>query len=323
MTSWFRSWHGAPTDNKWLVIARRANVAPGVVSAVAWALMDHASQAAERGSVAGFDVETYCAFSGFPESDVAAILDALLDKGVVGMDSRLTAWDKRQPKREDDSSGRVRNWRAEHAKSVTPPLPDDVTHGNAKKRSVTHGNNTEQNRTDTEAEVEVERKHAQTATTTTFEAFMQARGGAVNAMDGEQLGELEALYGADATIQAIGYCNSHRKQPFLAIGYIARTLAGWQQDGPPSNGNAPPEEFNSARYRSMRWRSCDDEQPFPPASDAEAAVLGSLILDSNGMDEIPTLQAGDFYAERNGRIFQVISRPARGWQRCRLCDAGR
>ena len=34
MASWFRSWHGAPTDNKWLVIARRANVSAGVVSAV-------------------------------------------------------------------------------------------------------------------------------------------------------------------------------------------------------------------------------------------------------------------------------------------------
>lgn len=23
---WFRSWHGAPTDNKWLLIAKRAGV---------------------------------------------------------------------------------------------------------------------------------------------------------------------------------------------------------------------------------------------------------------------------------------------------------
>ena len=44
----------------------------------------------------------------------------------------------------------------------------------------------------------------------------------------------------------------------------------------------------------------------PASPDAEAAVLGSLILDSNGMSEIATLQASDFYAERNGRIFQVI-----------------
>lgn len=92
----------------------------------------------------------------------------------------------------------------------------------------------------------IDAKQAIKATSTTFEAFLQARGGAVNAMDSEQLGELEALYGSETTIQAISYCNSHRNQPFLAIGYIAKTLAGWQRDGQPTNGNTPPtEEFNS------------------------------------------------------------------------------
>lgn len=52
---WFRSWHGAPTDNKWLLIAKRAGVTPMMVSAVFWALLDYASQQEERGSVAGFD----------------------------------------------------------------------------------------------------------------------------------------------------------------------------------------------------------------------------------------------------------------------------
>ena len=40
MTGWFRSWHGAPTDPKWLGIAKRAGVAPGFAVAIAWALMD-------------------------------------------------------------------------------------------------------------------------------------------------------------------------------------------------------------------------------------------------------------------------------------------
>jgi hypothetical protein len=158
MASWFRSWHGAPTDNKWLVIARRANVAPGVVSAVAWALMDYASQADERGSVDGFDIETYCAFSGFQEQDVTSILSAMHDKDIIGSDDRLTAWDKRQPKREDDSSDRVRDWRAKQRDEVTPPLQQPVTHGNAVKRTVTHGNNTDTD-TDTESYTESETNH--------------------------------------------------------------------------------------------------------------------------------------------------------------------
>src|SRR5512139_3945521 len=101
---WFRSWHGAPTDNKWLVIGRRANVLPGIVSAIAWALFDHASQTQERGSIASFDVETYAAFSGFDENDVNAVLDAMRAKGIIGPDDQLSAWDKRQPKRDDDST---------------------------------------------------------------------------------------------------------------------------------------------------------------------------------------------------------------------------
>lgn len=147
MTSWFRSWHGAPTDNKWLVIAAKAKVKPGIVSAVAWALFDHASQAEDRGNVKEFDTETYAVFSGFGENEVQAVIAAMCAKGVIDEDGRLSAWDKRQPKREDDSAERVREWRKR--KAVTS---EDVTQCNAEKRTATHANDTdtEQNREDTE-----------------------------------------------------------------------------------------------------------------------------------------------------------------------------
>ena len=105
MTDWFRSWRGAPTDNKWLVIGRKAGVAPGMVSAVFWALLDHASEHDERGTVADFDVEVYAAFSGFEDRDIAAIVVALEDKGVI-VDGRLAGWERRQPK--GAVSGRAR-----------------------------------------------------------------------------------------------------------------------------------------------------------------------------------------------------------------------
>jgi len=117
---WWRSWHGAPTDHKWQVIAARSGVKVGVVSAVAWALFDYASQQEERGSVTGFDTELYAVYSGFDETEIVAAIKAMVDKGVI-VDGKLTAWEKRQPKREDDSRERVREWRA-------------------KKRSVTQGN---------------------------------------------------------------------------------------------------------------------------------------------------------------------------------------
>jgi len=151
MTSWFRSWHGAPTDNKWLVIAAKAKVKPGVVSAVAWALFDHASQADERGSVKEFDTETYAVFSGFGENEVQAVIAAMLSKGVIDENGRLHAWDKRQPKREDDSAERVRRHRenkkagdaGSNGSNDGNDSADGVTQCNARKRTETHVTHTE------------------------------------------------------------------------------------------------------------------------------------------------------------------------------------
>ena len=118
--SWWRSWHGAPTDHKWPVIAARSGVKVGIVSAIAWALMDYASQQPERGSVAGFDPEEYAVYSGFEEVEIVAVIQAMTDKGIIS-NGNLSNWEKRQPKREDDSAERVREFRA-------------------KKRNVTQGN---------------------------------------------------------------------------------------------------------------------------------------------------------------------------------------
>ena len=124
---WFRSWHGAPTDNKWLLIAKRAGVTPMMVSAVFWALLDYASQQEERGSVAGFDAETYAMWAGCDETEVIAIVNAMRAKGVITDGETLAAWEKRQPRREDDSSERVRRHRDKQRQSVTD---DNVTQCN-------------------------------------------------------------------------------------------------------------------------------------------------------------------------------------------------
>lgn len=136
---WFRSWHGAPTDNKWLLIAKRAGVTPMMVSAVFWALLDYASQQEERGSVAGFDAETYAMWAGCDETDVIAIVNAMRAKGVITDGETLAAWEKRQPRREDDSSERVRRHRDKQRQSVTDDTVtqcnDTVTQCNAPDKS--------------------------------------------------------------------------------------------------------------------------------------------------------------------------------------------
>lgn len=101
---WFRSWHGAPTDNKWLLIAKRAGVKPIHVSGTWWALLDHASQHSDRGRVDDFDVETFALFAGLEEDHVSRIVTTLTDKGLI-VDGRIYQWGKRQPKREDETAG--------------------------------------------------------------------------------------------------------------------------------------------------------------------------------------------------------------------------
>jgi hypothetical protein len=67
--------------------------------AVAWALFDRASSAEDRGSIAGFDPESFACFTGFKTAQIEAIVAAMRDKGVIAGE-RLANWEKRQTKHE-------------------------------------------------------------------------------------------------------------------------------------------------------------------------------------------------------------------------------
>lgn len=137
-TQWFRSFHGAPIDPKWLAIARRADVLPVVACALWWTLLDHASQQQERGSVAGFDAESVAAFFGVDEDAISRCLNAMREKKLI-VDERIVNWEKRQRKRErpaDNSADRTRNWRARNATERPAPSRDaPVTPGDALEES--------------------------------------------------------------------------------------------------------------------------------------------------------------------------------------------
>lgn len=108
--SWFRSWHGAPTDPKWLAIARKSGVVPGMVAAIVWALLDRASQSDDRGSISGYDADGLGCFFGLEADQVEAVIAAMRDKGILSGD-RFSGWEKHQPCREDGSAERARAWR--------------------------------------------------------------------------------------------------------------------------------------------------------------------------------------------------------------------
>lgn len=133
---WFRAYHGICSDQKWPIVARKAKVPVGTVVSVWLALLEFASQAAERGSVAAFDPETVDALYGYDDGTTAAVFGALTEKGLI-CDGRICAWEKRQPKRErdDDSAARVRQHREMKRRETTDNATID--NGNA---SVTPGN---------------------------------------------------------------------------------------------------------------------------------------------------------------------------------------
>jgi len=132
---WFRMYHGAQNDKKWMVISRKSGQPIPLVLSVVWELIDQASRAATRGDVTGFDQEECAAFLGVSEDDITAVYKALEEKEWI-VEGQLITWNKRQPKREDPSKERTRKWRSKERR---------VTNGDG---SVTQSDALEESRID-------------------------------------------------------------------------------------------------------------------------------------------------------------------------------
>jgi hypothetical protein len=136
---WFRWHHGSVTDPKFGLIAKRAGARIGDVIAL-WAfLLETASSDADRGTIGELDFESIEHLLGLESGDVARILDAMTARGLI-TGSRIASWEKRQPKREDDTANerkrRQREREHELALSAGHAESRDVTQGHA---DVTHG----------------------------------------------------------------------------------------------------------------------------------------------------------------------------------------
>ena len=128
---WCRLWHDMPTDPKWRVIAHRSGrPICEVVAVFTYMLANASSNPAERGRLHGFNADDVAAALDMDEASVEAIMKAMHGKVLYG--DLLTGWERRQPLREDDSTNRVRAFRAR--KAALNDAKRDVTPCNAAKR---------------------------------------------------------------------------------------------------------------------------------------------------------------------------------------------
>lgn len=96
---WFRWHHGSVTDPKFQLVARKSKQALASVIAV-WAfVLEQASASEDRGSFGTIDCEAIDCLLGLEDGATAAILAAMGERGLVD-DGTVSAWEKRQPKRE-------------------------------------------------------------------------------------------------------------------------------------------------------------------------------------------------------------------------------
>lgn len=117
---WFKSWHGAPTDLKWLSVARKADAPVPVVIALAWALMDHASQQKNRGDISGFDIEEFAAYLGETDETLHRVTETLCNIGWL-FEGRISRWEERQEQSKGESTSRVQKHRAKKRQGAQPP----------------------------------------------------------------------------------------------------------------------------------------------------------------------------------------------------------
>ena len=117
--NWLKWFHGAVTDDKWPMVARKSGQPVAVVVAVWAALLECASQAEDRGSVEDFDAESMDAVLQVEDGACAAIVEALSSgKRPRIVDGRITKWEARQEETQDPTGRERKRRQRERDKEV-------------------------------------------------------------------------------------------------------------------------------------------------------------------------------------------------------------
>lgn len=113
--SWYRIFSQTPQNPKLAAIARRTGLKRGEVLSIWVALLDHASSAPTRGSLAGLDAEELAGLLEFELAPVQSVLAALRDRKMILADESIAAWEKHHPL----STARTRALRARRAAALS------------------------------------------------------------------------------------------------------------------------------------------------------------------------------------------------------------
>ncbi len=105
---WFKLYHGLPNDPLFAVVAQRAQISRAEAIALWIALMDSASQDAQRGSLKDADLESISLTLGIDIEKIHLALAAWQAKGRIDDKSRMAQWERQQ----GVSTPRVRAYRA-------------------------------------------------------------------------------------------------------------------------------------------------------------------------------------------------------------------
>lgn len=134
---WLRLWHDMPNDPKWRTIARQSKQPIALVQALYIHLLVDASKSETRGN-ADVTVEDLASALDVDDEQIEAILEAMQGRVIDGRS--ITGWEKRQPKRNDDSKDRVRRYREKKASESDNNGGPDGPDGNGKTETSNDSN---------------------------------------------------------------------------------------------------------------------------------------------------------------------------------------
>lgn len=124
---WFRWHHGSVNDQKFGLIARKAGASVAEVIAVWACLLEAASASADRGNVGEPDYEAIDCALGMDDGTAKRIYERMQERSIVDQNGRITSWEKRQPKREDDTATDRKRRQRERDKDVVTQESRGVT----------------------------------------------------------------------------------------------------------------------------------------------------------------------------------------------------